>query len=209
MATINEGGPVKRHPALTTAVLSVVGYALVIGTFVGLVPHSVFPHLSLPEVNAVTDAIGVVNTVTTVLLVLGWYWIRRGKVRRHRAAMSSSFVLIMVFLVLYLAKIGGGGTKEIVGAPPLVTYLYLGMLAVHILLSVVAVPVVVYALVLGLTHTPEELRTQTPHKRVGRIAAASWIVSLSLGVVTYVILNHLYSWKFVRGTAAAVTLSLV
>jgi putative membrane protein len=74
---------------------------------------------------------------------------------------------------------------------------YLLMLAVHILLSILAVPLVIYAIVLGLTHTPEELRTETPHKRVGRIAAGTWILSLSLGVVTYLLLNHLYAWEFV------------
>jgi putative membrane protein len=48
--------------------------------------------------------------------------------------------------------------------------------------------------VLGLTHTPAELR-DTSHARVGRIAVAAWSLSLFLGVVTYVLLNHVYSWE--------------
>jgi putative membrane protein len=80
------------------------------------------------------------------------------------------------------------------------------MLAVHIVLSVVSVPVVLYALVLGLTHSPAELREETPHRRVGRIAASAWILSLSLGVVTYLLLNHVFDWRFVD--AAAVLLPL-
>jgi len=74
---------------------------------------------------------------------------------------------------------------------------YLLMLAIHIVLSILAVPLVLYALVLGLTHTPTELRTETPHRTIGRIAAGSWILSLVLGVVTYLLLNHLYMWEFV------------
>ena len=47
---------------------------------------------------------------------------------------------------MYLAKIGGGGTKEFVG-PQFVYIPYLAMLAIHIVLSIVAVPVVLYAIV--------------------------------------------------------------
>jgi putative membrane protein len=195
MATASASGPVKEHPAAVTAVLSVVGYALVIGTFAGVVPESVFPELSLGQVNVLSDAIAVVNTVATLSLVAGWRWIRRDEVRKHAAAMSTAFGLILLFLVLYLTKIGGGGTKEFVG-PQLPYFAYLAMLAIHILLSIVSVPVVLYAIVLGLTHTPSELR-ETAHARVGRVAAGSWILSLSLGVLAYVLLNHVYGWEFV------------
>jgi putative membrane protein len=204
MAAANVG-PVRDHPRATVAVLSVVGYALVVGTFLGLVPGRVFPDLTLAQVNLLSDAIAAVNTVATLLLVAGWRWIRRGEVRKHAAAMASAFGLILVFLVMYLTKIGGGGTKEIViassgipGVPAGAVHVaYLAMLAVHVLLSIVAVPVVLYALVLGITHTPRELRTETPHRTVGRIAAGSWILSLSLGVVTYLLLNHVYAWRYV------------
>ncbi|KTG09763.1 hypothetical protein AUR64_09000 [Haloprofundus marisrubri] len=196
MATASASGVAKEHPAAITAILSVVGYAVVIGTFLGVVPARVFPELTLQQVNRLADAIAVVNTINTAVLVVGWYWIRNDEVKKHATAMVTSFALILFFLVLYLTKIGGGGTKEFVG-PQLVYYAYLAMLAIHIILSIVSVPVVLYALVLGLTHTPAELRTETPHKRIGRIAAGSWILSLSLGVVTYLLLNHVYDWEFV------------
>ena len=190
----------RERPRATVAVLSVLGYALVLGTFAGAIPASVFPDLTNAQVNLFSHAIAGINTTATVLLALGWKWIREGEIEKHRKAMVSAFSLIMVFLVLYLWKIGGGGTKELVGAPDPIYYAYLLMLAVHIILSVVAVPVVLYALVLGLTHSPRELREETPHRRVGRIAAGSWILSLSMGVLTYVILNWIYSYEFAAGT---------
>ena len=199
MATASVGGRVKEHPAAVTAALSAVGYALVIGTFLGIVPGSVYPSLTQAQVNLFSHAIAAINTTATLLLIAGWRWIRRDEVRKHAAAMGGAFALILAFLVIYLWKIGGGGTKEIVGPPQVVYYAYLLMLAIHIVLSVVAVPVVLYALVLGLSHTPAELR-RTPHARVGRIAAGSWILSLSLGVVTYVLLNWVYGYRFVEGT---------
>jgi len=106
---------------------------------------------------------------------------------------------------MYLPKVAGGGTKEFVlestyGWMPLWEWVYpayLAMLAIHILLSILAMPLVLYAVVLGLTHTPEELRTETPHRTVGRVAAGTWILSLALGVVTYLLLNHAYTYEFV------------
>jgi len=179
-----------------TVVLTVVGYVLVLGTlYLGL---PIYPSIDLGTVNALSHAIAAINTVATTCLVLGWVEIRRGNVDRHRALMGSAFALILVFLVLYLLKTGGGGTKEIALEPGLAYYAYLAMLAVHILLSVVSVPVVLYAILLGVTHTPRELREETPHRGVGRVAAGAWIVSLSLGVVTYLMLNHVYGYEFVE-----------
>jgi putative membrane protein len=203
MATASASGPVKDHPVAVTALLSVVGYTLVLGTFAGVIPASVFPDLSIEQVNRLSDAIAVVNTVATVSLVAGWRWIRRDEVRKHALAMSTAFGLILIFLVLYLTKIGGGGTKLFEG-PQLVYYAYLVMLAIHVVLSIVSVPVVLYALVLGLTHSPAELR-DTAHARVGRVAAGAWILSLSLGVLTYLLLNHVYDSTF---AAAATTVAV-
>lgn len=198
MATVAVARSIKKHPGAITAVLSVVGYGLVLGTFFGVVPSSVYPTLSLWEVNRIADAIAVINTTATVALVLGWYWIRHGQVRKHRAAMLSAFGLILLFLVLYLTKVGGGGTKEFVG-PTGPYYVYLAMLAVHITLSIVCVPPVIYQVVTGLTHSPAALSEVTHHPVVGRLAAAAWILSLSLGVLAYVLLNHVYGWRFVGG----------
>ena len=188
MATATAKRRARAHPRATTAVLSVLGYVLVLGTFAGLLP--IYPELERATVDLLSHAIAGVNTVALTSLLLGWGWIRRGEVRKHRAAMLTAFVLILVFLALYLVKVGGGGEKSIAVTGP-VYYAYLAMLAVHIVLSVVAVPVVVYAVVLGVTHTPAELR-ETAHARVGRWAAAAWSLSLALGIVTYLMLNHVY-----------------
>ena len=188
MATTTAKRRVKDNPRAATAVLSILGYVLVLGTFAGLLP--IYPDLERPTVDLLSHAIAVVNTVALTSLLLGWRWIRNGEVRKHRAAMLTAFTLILAFLVLYLVKVGGGGEKSIAVTGP-VYYAYLVMLAIHILLSVVAVPVVVHAVVLGLTHTPAELR-DTAHAKVGRWAAGAWGLSLALGIVTYLMLNHVY-----------------
>jgi putative membrane protein len=198
MATTTRRSLAKDHPRAITVVLSIIGYALVIGAFAGVIP--LFPELSKETVNLFSDLIAIVNSCTLLVLLVGWRLIRSGKVRKHRAAMLTAFALICVFLVLYLWKVGGGFEKSIViregqllaEYASIVEPIYLIMLAIHIFLSVVAVPVVLYAVILGLTHTPAEL-TETAHARVGRIAVTSWTISLFLGIVTYLLLNHVYS----------------
>ncbi|SEV99275.1 DUF420 domain-containing protein [Natrinema salifodinae] len=192
MATADARRRLREWPKGVTILLTIVGYALVIGTFLLDIP--IYPDLTQGQINLLTHAIAVINTAATILLICGWYWIRVGDVEKHRLSMIGAFALIMLFLVVYLVRVGGGGEKYFQG-PDLVYYVYLLMLAIHILLSIVSVPVVLYALILGLTHTPAELR-RTVHARVGRIAAAAWILSLVLGVVTYVLLNHVFSYEF-------------
>ncbi|MFA9425208.1 DUF420 domain-containing protein [Natronorubrum sp. A-ect3] len=192
MATATARRRLREQPLAATIALTIVGYALVIGTF--LLDLPIYPDLTQGQVNLLTHAIAIINAATTVFLAAGWYWIRAGEVEKHRLSMVTAFVLILLFLVVYLTRVGGGGDKLFVGPDP-VYYAYLIMLAIHIILSIVAVPVVLYALILGLTHTPAELRN-TAHAKIGRIAAGSWILSLVLGVVTYVMLNHIYSYEF-------------
>ena len=181
----------KAHPLAVTAVLSLVGYVLVVGTFARIFPF--FPELTDETVIVLGDAIAVVNAAALLTILAGLRYIRRGEVRKHRAAMLTAFTLILLFLVMYLLKIGGGFEKSILAEGP-VQWAYFVMLGIHIVLSAVSVPVVIHAVVLGLTHTPSELRN-TAHARVGRIAVAAWTLSLFLGLVTYVLLNHVYGWE--------------
>jgi len=192
----------RANPRRVTVVLSVIGYVLVLGAFT---PFAPFPSISRDATIFLGDAIAVVNTLALVSILAGVRFIRRGDVRKHRASMLTAFSLIMIFLVMYLLKVGGGFEKAIV-ASGVVYYAYLAMLAIHILLSALAVPVVLHAVVLGLTHSPAELR-ETSHARVGRIAAAAWSLSLFLGIVTYLMLNHVYSWE-ARGHEALLLLAV-
>lgn len=196
-------GIIRARPLTATVALSIFGYGAVLGVFLSPQFADLFPELTRQQVEFLTHAIALVNSTTIITLALGWYWIRSGEVRKHAAAMSTSFVLILLFLGMYLPRVAGGGTKYFVGPDPVYSA-YLVLLGIHIVLSILAVPVVLYAIVLGISHTEQELRTETPHRRVGRLAAGSWLLSLILGVVTYLLLNHLYESEYEAAQAAIV-----
>lgn len=187
---------VRRNPGIASVVLTLLGYVLVMGTLYGDWLDFLYPRLSLETVNLLSHMIAANNTLAVVVLGLGWVWIRRDRPRKHRLAMLVGFALILVFLVMYLLKTGGGGRKEFVG-PEVVRVAYLLMLLVHILLSIASVPLVVYTITLGLSR-PIGSVPETRHAAVGRWAAGCWIVSLVLGVACYVLLNHAYAYEFVR-----------
>lgn len=182
-------GQARARPAAVTVILTLVGYTLVAGTFAGWI--SIYPDLADSTVDLFTHLIAVINAIALSSIAAGVYFIRKGDVRRHRAAMLTAFTFILLFLVVYLLRVGGGFEKAIV-APDLARAVYLVMLAIHILLSILAMPVVIYAVLLGLTRTPAEL-AQSRKAWVGRLAAGAWMLSLSLGILTYVLLNHVYA----------------
>ncbi|WP_181690911.1 DUF420 domain-containing protein [Natronomonas sp. LN261] len=200
MSTVRGPQFARKHPRAVAAIGTVVGYVVVIGTVYG--GAGIYPEISESTVDLLSHAIAVVNATTVLTLLAGVYWIKHDEIEKHRAAMLTAFALILVFLSLYLLKTGGGGRKEIIAGAPL-RGLYLGSLGVHIVLSVLSVPFVLYAITLGVTHTPAELR-ETAHATIGRLAVTAWLVSLVLGIAAYLMLTFYYSpeqIEFVRGMA--------
>ena len=178
--------PVREHVPAVTALLTLVSLALVFGTVLGYVPETLLPHIEalvtvVPHLNAVIS-LAAIGTI-----LVGVRAIRRGDVARHRAAMLASTALFAVFLALYLYRVSLEGPTEFAGSDAVRQFVYLPVLAVHILLAMVCIPFVYYALVLAGTHSVAEL-PDTPHPRVGRVAATLWLVSFALGIVVYALL---------------------
>jgi len=176
----------REHVPALTGLLTVVSLALVFGAVFGYVPERVLPRNDgliafVPHINAVLS-LAAIGTI-----LAGVRAIRRGNIARHRAAMLTSAALFGTFLVLYLYRISLEGPTEFDGPTVVRQFLYLPVLAVHILLAIACLPFVYWALLLAMTHRIDEL-PNTSHPRVGRIAASLWLVSFALGVTVYVLL---------------------
>jgi putative membrane protein len=179
-----------RHPGLAAAVAAAVIYAALGYALSGQPPATLPPALAR-LVALAPHLIAVINATTLIVLLRGRSAIRAGRVASHRRLMLTAAVLISAFLLLYVTRVALGGTKAFPGPAAVRVYLYLPLLAVHILLSIVSVPLVVYNLLVGLTR-PVGAIGVTAHPRVGRAAVALWSVSLALGIIVYVMLNLLY-----------------
>lgn len=176
----------ERVPELT-GLLSLVSLALVFGAVGGAIPPALLPAApdslvaAIPHVNAAVSAIAIGT------IVFGVRAIRRGDVERHRRLMSTTFALFVTFLVLYLYRVTLEGPTDFGGPAAIETYVYLPVLAIHILLAIAAIPAVYYTLLLAATHPISKL-PETNHPRAGKLAASLWLVSFSLGIVVYAML---------------------
>ncbi len=178
-----------RVPALA-ALLSIVSLALVFGAVLGFLPRALLPRIDgllafIPHANAVLSL--------TAIVVIGSAWraIRRGDVRRHRQGMLAGLGLFATFLVLYLYRVTLVGPTDFGGPAVVERFVYLPLLAVHILLAIVCIPLLYYVVLLGVTRSVEAIRS-SPHARVGRVTVVLWLISFTLGVVVYLQLYWLF-----------------
>ncbi|GAB3235990.1 DUF420 domain-containing protein [Hymenobacter seoulensis] len=134
----------------------------------------------LPAVNA------VLNSLTAVFLVIGYYFIRRKNVARHRAMMGLAFLLGSLFLVSYVAyhsqvpstKFGGEG---------LIKGVYYFILITHILLAAITVGLVLFTLYYALTEQFQK------HRRIARWTYPVWLYVSVTGVIVYFMIAPYYT----------------
>lgn len=173
-----------------TAVLSVLSLALVFGTAGGFVPAGLLPRVS-PLVAAVPHINALLSAAALLTITAGVRAIKRGDISRHRAAMTVTTLLFLSFLALYLYRIALEGPSQFPGPETVYQFVYLPVLAIHVFLAVVSIPLVYYVLLLAVTRPVSAIR-ESPHPRVGRVAATLWFVSFALGIVVYALLYLAY-----------------
>lgn len=175
----------REHVPALAAALTVVSLALVFGAVLRVLPG--LPRAPDPVLAAIPHANAAVSVLAVGTIAAGWRWIRRGEVRKHRLAMLTGLGLFGLFLALYLYRVSLEGPTPFPGPAAVKTFVYLPMLAVHILLAIACIPLLYYVALLGLTR-PVAAVYETNHRRVGRVAATLWLTSFALGVAVYVML---------------------
>ena len=132
----------------------------------------------LPAVNA------SLNLVSAVFISAGWYLIRRGAWRRHMACMITAVIASILFLVGYIVYHAHVGEKSS-GYKGWLAAIYFPILASHILLAFVTVPLVIITLVQVLR------RRWDLHRRIARWTVPIWLYVSVTGVLVYL---TLYKW---------------
>lgn len=181
----------RDHVVGITGLFSAVALALVFSATLGAIPETVLPPASETLFAAIPHLNAGLSLLAIGTIVVGWRAIRRGELDRHRRMMLATTGLFAGFLVLYLYRVAHLGPAPFPGPSSVETYVYLPTLAIHVLLAVVTVPLVIYVLLLAVTH-PVAALPETNHPSVGRVAAALWLVSFTLGVVVYLLLHVVY-----------------
>jgi putative membrane protein len=184
-------GRAREHVPALAGVLSLVSLALVFGAVLQVVPAGSIPRAPAWLIDAIPHVNAFISLAAIGTIAAGWRYIKRNETAKHRASMLASLLLFVAFLVLYLYKVTLVGPTPFPGPETVYRLVYLPLLAIHIGLAIVCVPLLYYVLLLALTRPVAEL-PNTPHRKVGRVAASLWLISFALGVVVYAQLYLLY-----------------
>ena len=141
--------------------------------------YPVLPISALPTLNA------CLNATSTVLLILGYRFIRRQNIRAHRTCMLAAFSVSMLFLVSYLTYHYHVGTTRFTGQG-WVRPVYFSILVTHTILAAL-VPF------LALVTLSRAMKGHFPqHRRIARWTLPIWLYVSVTGVIVYLMLYHLY-----------------
>lgn len=182
---------VANHLGSVTVGLTVISIVLVVAASMQAIPDVVLPDgpawlfEAIPHVNALL-AVGALAAIAS-----GIRAIKAGRIDHHRRSMLLALLAFLTFLVLYLLNVAATGPAPFEGPDALYRFLYLPLLAVHITLAVICLPLLYYVVLLATTR-PVSAIPRTAHARVARPAVVLWSVSFVLGLAVYGLVHLLY-----------------
>lgn len=130
----------------------------------------------LPALNA------VMNGLAAVALLIGYTFIRARRITAHRASMITAFAFSSLFLIGYILHHALHGDVRYPLHAAFRTF-YLSLLASHILLAVIALPLVLVTFFFSLSGRIPQ------HRKVARWTFPLWLYVSVTGVITYVMLR--------------------
>jgi uncharacterized membrane protein YozB (DUF420 family) len=136
--------------------------------------NSVLPHLNAS-----------LNATSGLLLLAGFFFIRRRRVTAHLVCMVGALCVSALFLVSYLVYHYNYGSVRFTGQGA-VRRLYLGILLTHTVLATVIVPLILLTVRRAVRG---EFRL---HRRLARWTYPLWLYVSATGVIVYLMLYHLY-----------------
>lgn len=123
------------------------------------------------------------NSLTTVLLILGFLAIRGRRIEVHRRLMKGAFACSVLFLVSYLvyhAKVGSVGYQGTGG----VRTLYFAILLSHTVLAATVPVLAIITLRFGL------VERFPAHRAIARWTLPIWLYVSVTGVIIYAMVYH-------------------
>lgn len=141
---------------------------------------TLIPLSSFPAINA------GLNSACTVFLLLGYSFIRRGKILAHKISMLSAFLCSMIFLGCYVYFHLHAGIIHFGGAG-WIRPVYFTLLFSHTVLAVAILPLVLVTLSFALREK------FSSHRRIARWTFPLWLYVSVTGVVIYWLLYIAYT----------------
>lgn len=127
----------------------------------------------------------VLNFCTVIFLIIGYHFMKAGKIKWHRNMMITAFVTSLIFVTSYVLSKTGNEPVPYGGEGILRTVYYIILIS-HILLSGIIIPLVLFTLYRGLMGQVEK------HRKIARWTWPIWIYVGISGVLVYVFMAPYY-----------------
>jgi putative membrane protein len=130
--------------------------------------------------------IGLLNTTTSLTLIVGYVFIKNKNIKGHRQMMGLSFLQGSLFLVLYIVyHVSNPSTPY--GGEGIMRPIYYFLLVSHIVLSIGVVWFVLRAVYFALSGQIIE------HKKIVKWTFPLWLYVSVTGVVVYLMISPYYN----------------
>ncbi len=137
---------------------------------------------SLPILPTISTAFIVLSAI---MVAIGWYLIRRGKVEAHTKAMVVAAIFAIVFFIIYMSRTIFIGNTSFGGPDHLKIY-YTIFLIFHITLATIGAVLGVIQLISGFKNN------LTIHRKLGPLTSIIWFFTGITGVAVYLLLYVFY-----------------
>jgi putative membrane protein len=175
----NQSPAFKTGPAVATILVISVAATLFLFWLIYVHPATDAASVKftfLPALNA------LLNGLSASALLIGYTFIRARRIAAHRASMFTAFGFSTLFLVSYIAHHAMHGDVRYPAHAALRTF-YLWLLSTHIILAIVALPLILVTFFFSLTG-------RIPmHRKIARWTFPIWLYVSVTGVITYVMLR--------------------
>lgn len=148
---------------------------------------------SLPLVNA------IINGLNALVLVVAVVFVKKGNEKTHQNFMKLAFMLGFLFMVSYVTyhasvpstkfgDVNGNGVLESMELQEIgyMRVVYLGLLLSHILMAVIALPLILTSFAYGLKGE------RVKHKKIVRFTFPVWLYVSITGVLVYILISPYY-----------------
>ena len=133
----------------------------------------------LPHLNA------FLNTTSAILLLNGYRFIRKGRIKAHRNCQVSALITSTLFLISYVTYHLYHGDTKFLGQG-IIRPIYFAILISHVWLAIVILPLVIITFLRAVRG--DFLR----HRKIARWTLPLWIYVSITGVIVYLLLYHIY-----------------
>jgi putative membrane protein len=128
----------------------------------------------------------ILNTLAALFLGAGYYFIRSQNRYAHRNCMIAALVISTVFMISYLSYHAKVGYMPFAGEG-IIRPFYFTMLASHVILAAVIVPMVLITVVYAIKGNFDK------HPRIARWTLPVWFYVSVSGVLIYILGFHIYT----------------